>query len=159
MFKYKKIKIWHRHNPNTYRDLTVFFWGAAQVKDVPHVIYKVVFGGVLLSPCCIVRIQETTQQPHIPNQGSLGHGRLPQRWGVSCEGNYLFIIPWYGAVLGWGVYISEHLWNTPSCKTPPGYERSMMNGGPFFILVRGGLLVDLCHPATHQMVKIQRLGV
>ena len=74
--------------------------------------------------------------------------RVPKICGVSREGKYIFSIPWYGSVLGWGVYISEHLWNTPSCETPPGDEWSMMNVGPYYILIRGGLLMDRCHPAT-----------
>ena len=53
----------------------------------------------------------------------------------------------------------EHFWNTPSCEAPLVYERSMMNSGPFCILVWGCLLVYRCHPATRQMVKILRLGI
>ena len=133
--------------------------GAAQVEYVPHVIYKAVFGGMLLSPCRSVRVQVTTQQPPPPTWGSIGHGRAPQPCGVSREGKYLFSIPWSGAVFVWGVCISENLWNTPSRETPHGDERSMTNGGPFCILIRGGLLMDRYHPTTCQMVKIQRLGV
>ena len=91
--KYKMIKMLtytsfkHIQGPNR------IFWGGAQVEDVPHIIYKVVFGGVLLSLCRSVRVQETTQQPPTPNRGSLGHGRAPQRCGVSREGKYLCSIP------------------------------------------------------------------
>ena len=110
-------------------------------------------------PCRSARVQEKTQQPPTPNWGSLRHGRAPKHCGVSRDGKYLFSIPRYGAVLGWGVYISEHLWNTPRCEPPPGDKQSMMNGGPFCIIIQGGLFMDLCHPATRQMLKIRRLGI
>ena len=35
----------------------------------------------------------------------------------------------------------------------------MMNGGPFCIIIRGGLFMDRCRPVTRQMVKIRRLGI
>ena len=38
------------------------YFGAARVGDVLHVIYKVVFGGVLQSPWRSVLVQETTPQ-------------------------------------------------------------------------------------------------
>ena len=85
--------------------------------------------------------------------------RVCKRLGVSCKCRYLFNITWYWAVLGFGVYISEHLWNISSRETPPGDELSMMNGGPYFILIQGGLLVFCCHPSTLQMVKIWSIGV
>ena len=130
-----------------------------QGDDVPQVIYKIVFGGLLLSPCCSVRVQNTTQQPPPQNLGSLGHGHACQRYGISREGKYLFSIPRSGTVLGWGVYISEHLCNTPSRKPPPGDDIYMINCGSFCILIRGGLLVDRFHIATREMVKIRRLGI
>ena len=116
---------WHRNYPNTYRDLTVSFLGR-RVGDVPHVIYFVVLRGVLLSPCRSIRVQETTPQPPTPNRGSLANVRARQRRDVSREVNYLFIIPWSGAVLGGGgVYISKYFWNTPPRKPPPGDKRWM----------------------------------
>ena len=114
---------------------------------------------MLIIPCRISHVQETTQQLPSPNRVSLGHGRAPQRFVVSCEENYMFSIPRYGSVLGWGVYISDNLWNPPSRKTPPEDERLMMHGGPFCILIQVGLLMDCCHPAIRQIVKILRLGI
>ena len=58
-------------------------------------------------------------------------------------------------VLVWGVYILEHLWNTTYCKTPPRYKQSMVNCGTYFIIILGGLLMDLCHPDISQMVKTE----
>ena len=68
---------------------TVF--GAACVGDVPDVIYFVIFRGVLLYLCHIVRIQDTTP-PHPPHWRLLGHAHVCQRHGVFSEGKYLFIL-------------------------------------------------------------------
>ena len=128
----------------------------ARVGDVLHVIYFVVFCGVLISPCRSVCIQETTPQPPPLNWVSLGHAHAHHSRDVSHEGKYLFSIPRSG---GWWGYISGRFWDTPPREPPPGEKLSMMNDGPFCILIQGGLLMDRCHPVTRQMVKIRRLGV
>ena len=84
--------------------------------------------------------------------------RMPKRYGVSHEGKYLFRIPCSGAVLGWGLYILEHLWNTPSPKTLPWDKQLVTNCDLCCILIWVGLLMDHYHPATRQMLKIRRLG-
>ena len=112
---------WHQHHPNTYRYLTVFFLGGA-CRDVPYVIWFVVFGGVLLSLCHSVRVQEKTTLPPPPNSGSLRNMCAWQRHGVSCEGKYLFSIPWSGAVWGGGgrIYIGAFAEHSPSQAAPWG---------------------------------------
>ena len=67
--------------------------------------------------------------------------------------------PDLGGVWGGGVYISENFWDNPPYKPPPRDEKSMMNGGPFCIIIWGGLLMDRCYPATRQMVKYKGLGL
>ena len=134
------------------------FFGAARVGDVPHVIQFVVFRGVLLFLCSSVRVQETNPPPPPPHQGLPEHAHVRQRRGVSCEGRYMFSIPWTGAVLlGVYIYIGAFVEHSPSWAAPWD-ERLMMNGSPFFILIQGDLSMDRCHHATRQMVKIQRLG-
>ena len=68
------------------------------------------------------------------------------------KGSICLASPDLGGDWGGGVYISEHLWNTPLASRP-------QNGDQFCILIRGGPLMDCCHPATFQMMKIRRLGI
>ena len=113
---------WHRHHPNTYQDLTVFWGGGTRVRDVPHVIYFVVFGEVLLSPCLSVLVQETTPNPQSP----IGdHSGMHTRANVSAypvRGKYLFTIPWSGTLL-WGgrIYIWVFVEHSPSWSAPWGW--------------------------------------
>ena len=129
---------------------------ATRLGNVMHVIYFVVFREVLLSSCWSVRFQEKPP-PFLPPIRDHLSMCARQRYGVSCEGKYLFIIPQSGE--GGGVYILEHLWNTPPCKLPPEYNWSMMNGILSCILIQGDLLLDRSHLTTRQMVKILMLGI
>ena len=83
--------------------------------------------------------------PHLPligdRSGMLAHANAT---ASPVRGSICLASPDLGG--GGGIYISEHLWNPPLHEPPPGDERPMMNGGPFCILVRGGLLMDRCHP-------------
>ena len=62
----------------------------------------------------------------------------------------------------WGegrIYIGAFVEHPPPCEQPSVDVQLMMNGGPFCILIQGGLLMDRCHPATRQMAKIRSLGI
>ena len=109
---------WHRHHPKIYQDLTVFFFGAERVGDVPHVLHFFVFLGVSFSPFCSALVQEKTPQPPPLNRGSLGHSCARQRRGVSCEGKYQFSIPQCG---GGGVYTGVFVEHSPSRCAPWGW--------------------------------------
>ena len=88
-----------------------------------------------------------------------GMGAYPNSMVTLVRGSICLISSDVGRFCDWA-YIYQSICETlPFTRRLLGEQRSMMNGGPFYILIQGGLLMYRCHPAICQMVKIRRIGI
>ena len=150
---------WHRHHPNTLRDLTVFFWGGARRGYSACYIQSCLWMGVTVPVSQRTSSRDNTKTP-TPQSGI--NSTLVRAPTLRC---FLWgeVSVWQFPDLGrfWGrAYIYRIICGTlPLASRPLGESDRWWMVVSFTFSFGFGLLMDRCHTDTHQMVKIRRLGI
>ena len=151
---------WHRHNTNTYRDLTVFFGGGARQECSARIILCRILWDINVPLSQRMRSIDNPPNPTPPIGDHSGMRARANTAESPVRGSICLASPYLGGLGGGGAYIYWRICGTlPLAGRPLGTSNRLLKVARFCILIRGGLLMDRCHPATRQMVKIRRLGI